>query len=86
MLEKAEAAVSVGSGMAAIASTLWTYIKSNSVIVLSDRVYGATYSLFTKQFVKFGVSVEVVDFTNLDKVKSVCEKHGTIDVMFCESI
>lgn len=67
-LEGAEAALATASGMAAIASTLWTLLKADDEVVIDHTLYGGSYALFTQGLTKFGVAVRKVDMTRPDLV------------------
>ncbi|CAL6071984.1 Methionine_gamma-lyase [Hexamita inflata] len=85
-LEKAEAAVSFSSGMGAISSVFWTFLKAGDVLISSNRVYGCTYALLAHQLTKFAIKVEFVDFTDTQKVKEVCNKYKEVAILYTESI
>ncbi|MGB5553053.1 MAG: aminotransferase class I/II-fold pyridoxal phosphate-dependent enzyme [Flavobacteriaceae bacterium] len=55
-LEHAESGLIFGSGMAAISTTLLSFLKSGDHIVLQNMLYGGTYNLVTEEFEKFGIS------------------------------
>ena len=67
-LEKAEAALIFGSGMAAISTTLLTFLHAGDHVVLQNMLYGGTYNLITRHFDDFGISysftkgLEISDF------------------------
>ncbi|GLS22741.1 methionine gamma-lyase [Labrys miyagiensis] len=67
-LEGAEAGLVVSSGMGAISATLWTLLKAGDRVVADKILYGNTFALLTKGLTKFGVSVELVDFGDLQAV------------------
>lgn len=69
-LEGAEAALATASGMAAIASTLWTLLKAGDEVVIDHTLYGGSYALFTQGLTKFGIAVRKVDMTRPDLVAS----------------
>jgi len=54
-LEHAEAALIFGSGMAAISTALFTFLKAGDHVVLQRALYGGTYHLVTEEFNKFGI-------------------------------
>ncbi|WP_019671553.1 trans-sulfuration enzyme family protein [Eudoraea adriatica] len=60
-LEHAEEAMIFGSGMAAISTALFAFLKAGDHVVLQNMLYGGTQNLVTKQFEKFGISYS---FTN----------------------
>lgn len=69
LLEGAEAAVACSSGMGAIASSIWPFIKEGDHIVAGNTLYGCTFALLSHGISKFGVEVTFVDVRNLDSVK-----------------
>ncbi|PWC44948.1 aminotransferase class V-fold PLP-dependent enzyme [Azospirillum sp. TSO22-1] len=65
-LEGAEAGLAVASGMAAISATLWTLLEAGDTVVIDTTLYGNSFALFVRGLTRFGIRVEVADFTNLD--------------------
>jgi methionine-gamma-lyase len=59
--EEGEAAAVFSSGMAAISTALWTYVRPGDVILMSQPLYGGTETLIEKTFPSFGVNA--VSFT-----------------------
>ena len=64
-LEGAEAGVGTASGMAAILSTCMALLKSGDHVICSRSVFGTTTVLFGKYLEKFGVTVDLVNLTDL---------------------
>jgi methionine-gamma-lyase len=54
--DEAEASLVFASGMAAISTTLWSYVRPGTVILHSDPVYGGTDFLLKKILPQFGVT------------------------------
>ena len=54
--DEAEANLVFASGMAAISTTLWAYVRPGTVVVHSDPVYGGTEFLLTTILPQFGVT------------------------------
>lgn len=69
LLENGEACVATGSGMGAIASTLWTIIKAGDHILADKVLYGCTFALLNHGLTKFNVEVEFIDTSDLELVK-----------------
>jgi cystathionine beta-lyase/cystathionine gamma-synthase len=70
-LEETPAAMSFGSGMAAIHS-LWTsHVRAGDRIVATNALYGGAFALATKVLPRFGVTVDLVDGRDLDRVAAV---------------
>jgi cystathionine beta-lyase len=55
-LEHAESALIFGSGMAAISSTLLTFLKSGDHAVIQNDIYGGTRSLIESHFKSYGIN------------------------------
>lgn len=60
-IENAEAALVLGSGMAAVSHTLFGLLKSGDHILAQKTLYGGTFSVITEDLRRFGVSVDFVD-------------------------
>ena len=54
-LEETEEALILGSGMAAISSSLMAFLSSGDHIVVQNDIYGGTRSLIEKYFNKYGI-------------------------------
>ncbi len=59
--EQTETAAVFSSGMSAISTALWTYVRPGDVILMSQPLYGGTETLIEKTLPAFGVSA--VSFT-----------------------
>ncbi len=62
LCEDAELAAVFSSGMAAISTTLWAYVRPGDVVLMSQPLYGGTETLIEKTLPLFGV--ESVGFTD----------------------
>src|SRR5881409_1412122 len=60
-LENAEAALVTASGMAAISSTLLTFLSAGDHLLAQDSLYGGTYDFITKDFESLGISYDFID-------------------------
>ena len=76
-LEGAEAAVSTASGMGAITSSIWPFIKAGDHILACGTLYGCTFA-FLNEIQKFNIEVEFIDMTNLEEVKSHLKENTRI--------
>jgi cystathionine gamma-synthase len=61
LLERAEAATSFASGMAAISNALFTFVRPGDRIVSISDSYGGTSKLFLEFLPQMGVEVELVE-------------------------
>ncbi len=69
--EESETAAVFSSGMAAISTALWTYVRPGDVILMSQPLYGGTETLIEKTFPLFGVGA--VSFTEGHDREAVTE-------------
>lgn len=76
-LEGAEAAVSTASGMGAITSSIWPFIKAGDHILACGTLYGCTFS-FLNEIKKFDIEVDFIDMTDLDELESHLKENTRI--------
>ncbi|MCG2420306.1 PLP-dependent aspartate aminotransferase family protein [Aequorivita sp. F47161] len=55
MLEKSEAALIFGSGMAAVSTAMLAFLHKGDHVVLPQTLYGGTYNFVVEEFHKFGI-------------------------------
>ncbi|SEK25275.1 cystathionine beta-lyase [Aquimarina amphilecti] len=60
-LEKGEASLIFGSGMAAISTALLAFLQKGDHIVLQRTLYGGTANLVNEEFSKYGIEYSFVD-------------------------
>lgn len=77
-LEEGEAGVAMSSGMGAITSTLWTFLKVGDHVITDRTLYGCTFALMSHGLTRFGVEVSFVDTSNLDEVKAAMKENTRI--------
>ena len=63
-LEGGEAAVAMASGMGAITSVLWSFLRAGDELITDKTLYGCTFSFFQHGLSRFGITVKHVDLTN----------------------
>jgi cystathionine beta-lyase/cystathionine gamma-synthase len=63
-LEKAEAAVVTASGMAAITTTLLTFLSAGDHLLAESCLYGGTHDFITKMFPKLGIGFDLIEGDN----------------------
>ena len=67
--EGGESAAVFSSGMSAISTTLWAFLRPNDYLVMSEPLYGGTETLIDKTFPQFGIgAVRVADAIARDAV------------------
>ncbi|MDG0818034.1 trans-sulfuration enzyme family protein [Bdellovibrio svalbardensis] len=82
VLEKGECAITFGSGMGAIASTLMSLLKSNQKIVAHRTLYGCTYSLITNWLPRFNIQHSLIDVNDLVALEKELQDPATRIVYF----
>jgi cystathionine beta-lyase/cystathionine gamma-synthase len=65
-LEKAEAALVTASGMAAITTTLLTFLSAGDHLLAESCLYGGTHDFITKMFPKLGIGFDLIEGDNPD--------------------
>ncbi len=71
LLESAEDAVVLASGVAALHAVFFTFLKAGDHVVVTDQGYEAIHKLFTDLLpVKYGIEVSFVDTSDLDAVRA----------------
>lgn len=55
MLEKSEAGLIFGSGMAAVSTTMLAFLHKGDHVVLPQTLYGGTYNFVVEEFDKYGI-------------------------------
>jgi cystathionine gamma-synthase len=75
-LEDAAFATSFATGLAAEDAILRSILRPGDTILLGDDVYGGTYRLLNDVFTPWGVTLAVVDSSDLDAVARAIEQHS----------
>lgn len=74
VLEGAEAATSMASGMAAISNTIFSLVASGDRVVSVKDSYGGTNQLFREFLPRIGASVCLCDTTDFDRIEAEISK------------
>ncbi|MEZ5667745.1 MAG: aminotransferase class I/II-fold pyridoxal phosphate-dependent enzyme [Alphaproteobacteria bacterium] len=69
-LEGGEAGLATASGMGAISATMWTLLKAGETMVVDHAIYGSAFAFFMEGLTRFGVTVRLVDMTDLAAVEA----------------
>ncbi|NHJ46530.1 MAG: PLP-dependent transferase [Asgard group archaeon] len=83
LLENGEAGVGFSSGMAAIATTISTYLKPGDEIIVTDRCYPGTRHLLNQYFKEWGFGVIFVDATEISNVQDKVTSKTKMIYMEC---
>lgn len=69
LLENAEAALAVSSGMAAISTALLTVLRAGDHLIAGDIIYGCTFALVQNVLTEYGIETTLVDTTDLEAIE-----------------
>ncbi len=82
-LESAEAATSFASGMAAISSTFFTFLRPGGRVVSIKDSYGGTNKMFTEFLPPFGIEVTLCDTSDHEAIEA--EVARGCDMLYLET-
>ena len=77
-LESAEDSILFGSGLGAVSSTMFSFLKSGDHVILHDSIYGGTTNLVNTEFKKFNIDFSYIDINDVDLLKSTINKNTRI--------
>ena len=73
-LESGTHGFAFASGLAAITAVLSLFEKGDKLI-LSDNVYGGTFRLLNQVFQNFGITFELVDTSDIEKIRKAVDEN-----------
>jgi methionine-gamma-lyase len=77
-LEGGEAALGVSSGMAAISTALLGFLKKDDHAIVTQDVYGGTFSFFNSLAPRFGIEFDFVDCTVVSKIEDAIRQNTKV--------
>ena len=77
-LENAELSLLFGSGLGAISSSMFSFLKKGDHVILQDSLYGGTINFVNTEFNKFGIEHSYVDINDAGKLNSSVKKNSKI--------
>ena len=77
-LENAELSLLFGSGLGAISSSMFSFLKKGDHVILQDSLYGGTINFVNTEFNKFGIEHSYVDINDAEKLNSSIKKKSKI--------
>lgn len=77
-LENAEACVSMGSGMGAITSVIWTALSAGDHMIAAKTLYGCTFAFFNHGLSRFNIDVTFVDTSNPENIKNAMKENTKV--------
>jgi cystathionine beta-lyase len=77
-LENAELSLLFGSGLGAISSSMFSFLKKGDHVILQDSLYGGTINFVNTEFNKFGIEYSYVYINDTVKLNSSVKKKSKI--------
>ena len=77
-LEHTEAALIFGSGMAAISSAMFGFLKAGDHVILQQVIYGGTYNFVVKEFEKYGIEYSFTESADVNDFRSLIQENTRI--------
>lgn len=78
VLEKTESALSTASGMGAITSTLWTFLRPGDEIIVDKTLYGCTFAFLNHGLAEFGITVTHLDLSDHQLLSKHLSEHTKV--------
>lgn len=78
LLEEGEACVSAASGMGAITSAIWPFVKCGDHMIAAKTLYGCTFAFLEHSVSKMGIEVDFVDITNVNNIINIMKENTKI--------
>lgn len=75
LLEGGVGAVAFSSGMAAISSVMFSFLKPGDNIILHKTIYGTSYDMATKLLPDYNVEYKITDLTDPTSLESVIDEN-----------
>ena len=82
-LENCESALLFSSGIAAIYTSLFSFIRSGDHVIFQSSIYGGTLNLVIKEFKKFNIDYSLVDSFSVKEYEK--EVKNNTKIIFVES-
>lgn len=80
-LEKCEAGLIFGSGMAAVSTSLLAFLQKGDHVVVQKTIYGGAYNFMVEEFPKYGIEFSFTEgFSEMDFVSKIKENTKVIYV------
>lgn len=77
-LESTESALIFGSGLAAISTSILTFLKTGDHVILQEVIYGGTFNFVAKEFEKFGIEYTYTESNEIEDFKELIQKNTKI--------
>ncbi len=78
VLEGGEGAVAFASGMAAISSVMFSFLKPKDNIIIHRTLYGSSYGVATKLLAKYDINHKIVNLTELETLEKAIDENTKV--------
>lgn len=78
ILEGGEACMSMGSGIGAISSVMWTALKAGDHVISAQTIYGCTHAFLAHGMTRYGVEVTFVDVSDPENVRKAMKENTKV--------
>lgn len=78
MLEKSEAGIIFGSGMAAISTSMLAFLQKGDHVVVQKTIYGGAYNFIVEEFPKYSIEFDFTDGFNESDFVSKIKKNTKV--------
>ena len=77
-LEGTEDALVFGSGLAAVATSMFSFVSAGDHVILQKSLYGGTINLVNTEFKKFNISFDYIDVSNIKELEKTLRPNTKI--------
>jgi cystathionine beta-lyase len=77
-LEHTEDGLIFGSGMAAISSAMFAFLRSGDHVIIQQVIYGGTFNLVVSEFEKYGIEYSFTESDKVDDFKALLKENTKI--------
>ena len=78
VLEGGEGAVAFASGMAAISSVMFSFLKPGDNMLIHRTLYGSSYGVATKLLPKYNIDYKIANLTELDDLEDIIDENTKV--------
>lgn len=77
-LEEGKAAVAFASGMAAISSVLFSFLKPNDNLIVNRTLYGSSYNVVTHVLPQYNINYKMTDLSDIEILEELIDENTKI--------
>jgi len=77
-LEEGNGAVAFASGMAAISSVLFSFLKPGDNVIINKTLYGSSYNVVTHVLPQYNVSHKIADLSDTDRLSELIDENTKV--------